>query len=523
MKPTLKTQVLIIGGGITGTGLARDLALRGVHCILAEQFDINAGASGSNHGLLHSGGRYVGNDLSAAKECQEEGAILKRLGPHCIENTGGLFVAVEGDDEKYIADFPHRCAQCDIETEALTVEEARELEPALSDKLIAAYKVPDSTVDPFMLSLENIWQAQELGSVLMRNTRVMGFEKRGGRIEATRLLDRKTGEERRVDAEQIVNAAGAWGVMVASLAGATIDMLFSKGTLLVTFNRITKHVVNRLRLPSDADILVPGGTVSLLGTTSVQVDSMDDVYPTVEEVDLIVDEESTMVPSLTETRYVRAYSGVRPLLLEKKQTGDSRSVSRGFALFGHEEDRLDNFLTITGGKFTTYRVMAERTADRVCARLGVTKPCRTRKEPLPSTYAGKWTETGLAPEAWIRKHDPDDLILCECEMVPQSAIDAVIASIRQRNDEPDIDAIGLRSRVGKGPCQGTYCSVKIAAHMVDRGEATPGLALKHLREFLRRRWRGQHPILWGRQMDQVELLEAFHCGVFGQELTAREE
>ena len=115
----LKTQVLIIGGGATGTGIARDLALRGVQCILAEYRDINAGASGANHGLLHSGGRYVFADQGSAKECREEGKLLKKLAPHCIEDTGGLFVAVEGDDERYVADFPLLCSQCNIPVEAV--------------------------------------------------------------------------------------------------------------------------------------------------------------------------------------------------------------------------------------------------------------------------------------------------------------------------------------------------------------------------------------------------------------------
>ena len=102
----MKTQVLVIGGGATGTGLVRDLAMRGVSCILVEKRDINAGASGGNHGLLHSGCRYVASDQSAAIECREERELIKRLAPQCIEDTGGLFVAVQGDDEKYIADFP---------------------------------------------------------------------------------------------------------------------------------------------------------------------------------------------------------------------------------------------------------------------------------------------------------------------------------------------------------------------------------------------------------------------------------
>jgi glycerol-3-phosphate dehydrogenase len=101
----LQTQVLIIGGGVTGTGVARDLALRGVRSVLVEKGDLNAGASGANHGLLHSGGRYVSNDQEAARECRQESELIKRLMPQCVEDTGGLFIAVEGDDEKFIADF----------------------------------------------------------------------------------------------------------------------------------------------------------------------------------------------------------------------------------------------------------------------------------------------------------------------------------------------------------------------------------------------------------------------------------
>ena len=516
----LKTQVLIIGGGITGTGLARDLALRGVHCILVEKSDINAGASGANHGLLHSGARYVSNDPSAAVECREEGDLLKRLGPHCIEKTGGLFVAVEGDDEQYIADFPSLCARCGIPVHAMDITQARELEPALSDKLIAAYRVEDATIDPFKLSLENIWQAQDLGTTLLRNTKVLGFDRDSSRITSARVVDTRTREEKRIEAEQVVNAAGAWSAEVASLAGIAINMVYSKGTLVVTLNRITKHVVNRLRRPSNADILVPGGTVSLLGTTSVKIHSLEHVYPTTEEVDLIVEEESAMLPILKSTRYVRAYAGVRPLV-GSQNAGDTRAISRGFSLLDHERDGLKNFATITGGKFTTYRIMAEKTADLICARMGISTPCLTRTEPLPSSSVCRWTETGMAPQQWIERHDPEDLLLCECEMVPQSAIDIIVSALEKRNDLADLVSIGLRSRIGKGPCQGTFCSFKIAAHLYDQGYLHTDEGVTSIREFLRERWRGQQPILWGSQLVQAELLEAVHCGLLCEELYSR--
>jgi glycerol-3-phosphate dehydrogenase len=517
MKKELETQVLIIGGGATGTGIARDLALRGVQCVLAEYRDINAGASGANHGLLHSGGRYVFADQGSAKECREEAELLKKLAPHCIEDTGGLFVAVEGDDENYVADFPHLCSQCDIPVQKLDVQEARELEPVLSDKLIAAYMVEDASVDPFKLSMENISQAQELGNTLLRFTKAVGFEISNKKIRTARLQNIITGEEIMIEADHVVNATGAWAGEVAGLAGATIDIIYSKGSLIVTHNRITDRVVNRLRPSASADILVPGGTVSILGTTSIRIDSLDQIYPTVEEVDDMVGEAVKMIPALETVRYIRAYAGVRPLV-GSRSASDDRGVSRSFALIDHGEDGIENFTTITGGKLTTYRLMAEKTVDLVCRRLGVTRRCITRTEPLSLSQPAKWTQPGLAPKLWLQHHEPEDILLCECEMVPKSAVDAIIDSIREQNGRPDLLAIALRSRIGKGACQGTFCGARVSAYMHDRENLEPEQSLTNLKQFLSQRWKGQHPTLWNKQLVQAELLEALHCGFFGLEL-----
>ena len=514
-----QTQVLIIGGGATGTGLARDLAMRGLDCTLVEKQDINAGASGGNHGLLHSGARYVASDPASAGECQQENRLLKQLAPHCIESTGGLFVAVAGDDERYIADFPDLCAKAGIQTRPLDLHEARELEPALSERLIAAYAVDDATVDPFKLSLDNIAHAQLLGARLRRHTQVVHLQIHQGRITAVGLRDALTGKESTIAPDFVVNASGAWAAEVAALAGATIRMVYSKGSLLVTQERISRRVINRLRPPTNGDILVPGGTVSILGTTSERTESPDAIYPEIHEVDHIIEQGAAMLPILADTRYIRAYCGVRPLISHGEE-GDDRNVSRGFALIDHAEDPcpVQNLITISGGKLTTYRLMAEKAADRVCRRLGIKAPCRTTIEPLPNTVDARWTEPGLAPNQWIRNNDPDDGLLCECEMVPQSVVDTIAASIRRQQGQPGLKAIGLRSRIGKGPCQGTFCSQRVSAYLYDRGEFSGIQGLGELRQFLKERWRGQQPLLWDMPLAQAELLEAMHCGLFGLEL-----
>jgi glycerol-3-phosphate dehydrogenase len=261
---------------------------------------------------------------------------------------------------------------------------------------------------------------------------------------------------------------------------------------------------------------VPGGTVSILGTTSIRISDLNQVYPTIEEVDAMVGEAIKMIPALETTRYIRAYAGVRPLV--GSASDEDRHISRSFALIDHVADGLKNFVTISGGKLTTYRLMAEKAANLVCSRLGITRPCLTRTEPLPETQPTRWTQAGLAPRLWMKKHDPQDLLLCECEMVPASAVDSIVGGIRNQGSQPDIKAIALRSRVGKGACQGTFCGVRVTAYLSDQGQLDSGMSLADLKAFLNQRWHGQYPTLWDKQLVQSELMEALHCGLFGLEL-----
>ncbi|PIP42298.1 MAG: anaerobic glycerol-3-phosphate dehydrogenase subunit A [Desulfobacterales bacterium CG23_combo_of_CG06-09_8_20_14_all_51_8] len=517
MKKNLKTQALIIGGGATGTGVARDLSLRGVKCILVEKNDINAGASGANHGLLHSGARYVSNDPESAKECRDENRLLKHMAPDCIEETGGLFVAVEGDNEKFIADFQGFCDSSGLFCRPMDVAEARAAEPALSDKIIAAYAVEDASVDPFKLVLENITDAQKLGCKFLRHLKVIAFHQKGGRIESVDLIEKITRERVSIEADIIVNATGAWAGQVAALAGAAISLIYSKGTLLITHSRITQRVINRLRPPGDADILVPGGTVSIIGTTSLRMESLDEITPTIAEVDRIVAEGACMMPVLETARYIRAYSGVRPLLGGGGK-GDDRSVTRGFDLVDHARDGIDNFITITGGKLTTFRLMAEKTSDMVCSRLGVSAPCLTRRIPLISSHETRWAVPGFSPKSWFSAHERDDLLLCECEMVPQSAIEEIVGYFDIFNKQADLKGIGKRSRIGKGSCQGNFCSLRIAAYLYDRDHLRSDQGASEIRSFINERWKGQRCLLWDTPVIQAELQEAMHCGFFSLEL-----
>ncbi|MBU1340248.1 MAG: anaerobic glycerol-3-phosphate dehydrogenase subunit A [Proteobacteria bacterium] len=516
MKKMIETQVLVIGGGVTGTGIARDLSLRGLNVILIEKQDLNAGASGGNHGLLHSGARYICSDPGAAVECKNELEILKKTAGHCIEETGGLFVAVKGDDENYIADFPGMCDAAKIPFKKIDPADAKEMEPELSDDTIAVYEVNDAAINPFKLSIENMNDSISREGQFFSYSKVESFKIENKKICHAIILNQLSNEIFYIKADIYLNASGAWAGNIAAMAGIHIDMVLSKGSLLVTSRRIARRVINRLRKATDGDILVPGGVVSILGTTSLRIDSPDKIFPTVDEVDYIISEGEKMIPALKTCRYIRAYCGVRPLVGEGEH--DDRNVSRGFALIDHKKDGVDNLITITGGKLSTYRLMAEKASDMACKKLGCSLACRTRVLALPSTKSGEWSEPGVLVNEPFKPGKMDDTILCECEMVPLSAVDTIIDAIKKSKGRPDLTSIALRSRVGKGPCQGAFCSVRILSHMYNTDELTHRTGINDLKDFLNERWKGEQSLLWDQALVQSSLKEIIHCGLFGLEL-----
>lgn len=512
----METEVLIIGGGATGTGLARDLALRGLKCVLAEKADINAGATGANHGHLHSGARYVAKDRETAAECMKENLILNKIAPQCVEATGALCVAVQGDDENYVADFPGLCRLSGIPVQEVSLEKARRQEPCLSDKIIAAYATPDGAIDPFRLSCDNIQHAIGLGTTLLRNSEVVGFKSRNKKIEAVQLVDTVTGKQRVVQTKLVVNATGAWAGKIAALLGIKINVVFSKGTLIVTHHRISQRLLLRLRPPSDGDSFLPGGTVSIFGTSSVKIDSPDDCYPSVAEVNQLIPEGAALLPVLEKIRYIRAYAGVRPLI--GLSGGNDREISRDMALIDHSADGLENFITVSGGKLTTYRLMAEKTADLVCQRLGISTPCVTHTTSLPPDPRCRWVQTAASPRQWLLNKDPKDLMMCECELVPQSTVDDIVRANIRKTIKSHLMTVFRQSRLGRGACQGTFCGTRALSYFYDRKQFVSDEGLEDLKTFLQSRWKGQRPVLWGTQLKQAELEEALYCGLFSLEL-----
>ena len=152
-------DVIIIGGGATGAGTARDCAMRGLSVLLVERHDFATGATGRNHGLLHSGARYAVTDPESASECIKENMILRRIANHCVEENNGLFLTLPEDEISFQSQFVDACTTAGISTEIIDPALARRMEPSANPNMIGAVKVPDGSVDPFRLTMSNTLDA----------------------------------------------------------------------------------------------------------------------------------------------------------------------------------------------------------------------------------------------------------------------------------------------------------------------------------------------------------------------------
>jgi glycerol-3-phosphate dehydrogenase len=506
----LKTEVLIIGGGATGAGIARDLALRGIPSLLVEKGDFTSGASGRNQGLLHSGARYAVHDPEAARECIAENRILRTIAPHCIEQTEGLFVSLPEDGVEYRADFIRACENAGIDTLPLSPREALRLEPRLNPQIIGAVQVPDGAVDPFTLVVENIRDAEARGTRVFTHTEVVGLIRDRGGITGALVHDLINGEKFAIAAAWVINATGAWANTILKMAGISIPMTLSKGSMLITNTRLSERVLNRCRPPASGDIIVPNSTVSIIGTTSLRVENIEDHDVKPEETALLVDELSRMVPEIRQERFTRAYAGVRPLI-RSGETDDDRSISRGFSLIDHQKDNgVSGLITIAGGKLITYRLMAEKTVDFICELMGLHVACTTHYQRLPGAGIGHSLQDRLLN---MGRHIPSarQEIICDCELVPRDEVEAVLKEGKVRA-LPDILH---RTRIAKGTCQGGFCVYRLLGMLNElRRKEGGGDSNEILKGFLEERWKGIKPVLWGVSLREEELIESIYKGLF---------
>ncbi|MYH62703.1 MAG: FAD-dependent oxidoreductase [Caldilineaceae bacterium SB0675_bin_29] len=456
--------------------------------------------------------------------------------------------------------------------------------------LSRVFELPDAAADSFLATHATAQAARQAGATLLPYHELTRLHLSGGdgnrTLSGATVLDTVSGQELHIDADLVINAAGAWSGQIAALADVEVKMILGKGVMLATNARLTNTVINRCKMPGDGDILVPIHTVSVIGTTDEKVADPEHLPIEQWEIDLMLTEGDKLVPGLSRSRILRAWAGVRPLFQETQPPAgstqsndssqsddqpvqelpqDSRDATRALALLNHQQrDGVRGFITITGGKWTTFRLMAESAVDAACEQLGVSRPCRTAVTSVPGVEQGHyWLGHRLSE---VEDKQLQSELICECELVTRSMLEGAA----QRNPTVTLDDLRRDVRLGMGPCQGGFCTYRAVgilhqlragttssaagewsvAHMQSpahhhrdsaaaeaagtgsesassptpthdsrqRSAAVdPKAAVSQpnllLRDFLQERWKGVAPILWGQQLRQERLDELIYLSI----------
>lgn len=483
-------MIVVVGAGATGLGVAWDLALRGAKVMVVEQGDIAHGTSGRFHGLLHSGARYAVRDPKAAAECIAENRVLRRIAAGSVEPVGGFFVEPAEGNGGYTEPWLKAMANARIPAREVGDEELRAKVPLLNTIHGRAFEVPDGVLNGFSLLFRLATAIRAKGGEIRTRTRLRAVEGDRDGIQRVRLESTQGSEW--VECEALVNASGPWAGAVSAVLRDPLPMRLGRGVMLIFAHRVVDHVVNRLAPPGDGDILVPHDRVAIWGTTDEPTSEPEAVSPTLEEARTLMLRGRDLFPSIASWRVLRAFAGVRPLYRGEQADTDDRFLSRDFAVIAHgEREGWNRTYSVVGGKWVTFRMMAERAGDRVARDLGLSAPSRTAETPLPplgekTNREGPW--------------------LCECEEVTTADL--------ARHPDGGLQEWRTRTWFSMGPCQGTFCLHRVEA--VRAGRAGEERAAAEARDLRAERAHGQEAALWGANAREWALARAIRLQTLGE-------
>ncbi len=409
-------DVLVIGGGIGGAGLARDAAMRGLRVALVERGDFASGTSSKTSKLIHGGLRYLEHGhWRLVRESLRERQILRTIAPQLVWPLAISIPIYRGDPRPPWAIglgltlYGWFAVSSDLGTHRLrSARAARQQEPGLNgDGLRAVASYWDCQMDDARLCLANILQAISFGAVCCNYVRVLALEKTTHQVCGAMVEDVRTAQMVEVRASVVVNATGPWsdGIRRLSDRHASRRLAPSKGIHLVVRRLTSQGLFLQARHDRRALFVLPWGDYSLIGTTeSTDLSSLEDLRAEAEEVDYLLAEVNRVLPEahVQPADVIATFAGARPLLAS---AGDSTRASR--------EHRIEvdcyGLVSVMGGKYTTYRLMAQQTLDEVCRRWRFTaERCLTEQisllEPTHPVVLDRWQEITrtIAPE-WLAR------------------------------------------------------------------------------------------------------------------------
>lgn len=386
-------DILVIGGGVIGCGIARDAALRGLRVAVVEQLDFGWGTTARSTRLAHGGLRYLEMlDFGMVREGLREREVLLRQAPHLVGPLQFLTPIYHGDPHgplgvragMLLYDWLYRGRTMPTHR-MLSRQEVLALEPGLNPEGLrgGALYYDGQIAFPERLCIECLVDAVNNGAQAANRARVEAFLREGSRITGVRVRDLEENKAYEVRARVVINAAGPWADRIVRLADPKARPLLrtTKGIHLVVPRFTERAVVMLARSDARLFFTVPWEGTSLVGTTDTDYDGDPGILSANEdEVQYLVRETSRVFPKADLSTIHYTSAGVRPLVLAKG-VSESR-VSRRHKIHDHGPDGLPGLITVLGGKITTYRAVAEDAVDAAVRVLGASRSCVTAREPL---------------------------------------------------------------------------------------------------------------------------------------------
>lgn len=526
-------DIIVIGGGVNGTGIARDAAMRGFRTLLVEKEDFSYGATGACSGMIHGGVRYLLSDYKTTiKSCVDSGYIQK-IAPHLLFRIPFLipitnpFIAEPMETYFEVYDKWADSRNGKVHTR-LSVEEAKRAEPGISGEIRGAITMDEWGIDTFRLTFLNALSAADAGAIIRNHCEVTELLRgAGGAVVGVRVRDHGAGSYENIGARIVLNAGGPWGPKLARMADANVRIRPGKGVHITLDRRISNVGIITDAIDGRQIFVIPHESTSIIGTTDDDYyGDLDDIPVTEDEIEYLLQGIERVFPAVRKARMLRAWAGVRPTLYGWHKNEDA--LSRDHKVIDHSGHGAPGLVSITGGKLAAYRLMSEDAVDHISEKLDHRLPCRTHELPLPGGDAVPDT-MDIARRYKIPPHAARRIIfrhgsrahkvlalleenptwrrpVCRCEPVLEAEVRFVLRNEWVR----DLNDLRRRTRLGMGPCQGARCGTRAALIFADEMKEPAEAAMVHLERFLQRRFKGKAPALKGSMMAQEEMNQAVY-------------
>lgn len=525
-------DIIIIGGGINGVGVARDAAMRGYKVLLLEKQDISSGATGACSGMIHGGIRYLLNDRSVTRMSCIDSGYIQKIARHMIFRIPFVMPVLKSDSfskiylelaEVYFSAYDrYQPYKNGLPHSRLSKETLKEIIPLITDEAIGAVTTDEWGIDPFRLAIENARSASKFGADIRLGYEVIDFIIENRTVKGVIALNKGTGKREEFYSKIIANLTGPWSDRVTKNLSKANKVRPSRGVHIIFDRRYLNFAVIAKAVDGRQVFLCPHQNGMILGTTDDDYyGDLDRPYATLDDVEYLYEAMERVIPDIRRFRAIRTMTGVRPTIYEYNKYEDD--LTRDHKIIDHEKtDNLQNLISMIGGKLAAYRLMAEEFVDLIDKKFGKKNICRTMSEPLLGEeepydieeYHKEFSlnrhlisrliyRYGCQAKRILQRIKEEPLlgeIVCHCEGVTRAEIEYSI----EEEWATDIMQTRRRTRLGTGQCQGMRCSFRTAQILANKLNLPISSAKELFFEFIRRRWGGRRFILNQSQIKSEE-------------------